>query len=792
VTLLVAVLLAARGAGAEEPRPGGAVVENRLAKERSPYLRQHRTNPVDWWPWGPEALAKAAREGKPIFLSVGYAACHWCHVMEHESFEDAATAKLLNDVFVCVKVDREERPDLDRVYMSAVQLLTGRGGWPMTVLLTPDGRPFYGGTYFPREQLQELVRRVREAWVVRREALDQQASAIAERLRELADGPSLPPVAGGDAEIVARLGTALAEAFDPVHGGFGTRPKFPPHSELLLLLERGAEPAGDDALGMARATLEAMDEGGIHDQVGGGFHRYSTDEVWLVPHFEKMLYDNALLARAYAAGFARTGAERFARAARRTLAWVVRELARPGGGYASSLDADTQGHEGVTYTWTPDEVLALLGAADGAFVASALGMKPEGNYAEEATGEPTRRNIPHLPRPLDEVARAHGLAGPAFHARLDPLLERLRVARDERPQPGLDDKVIAGWNGLLLSAFAAAGRDLKDASWLAKGRELAAFLLEQHRRAEGTLLRFPRGSGPEIPGFAEDLVHVAEGLLDLAEATGEARWADAARATADDLLQRFEDREGGGIWASSEGAHEALIARAKEVWDSPIPSDNGTAARLLLRLSARTGDPRYRAAADRILAAYRPLLGHAQTARGVVALCRALALRVALGEKAGAAEPLAPGDAHVAQGVAEVDAWLERAEAAPGARVRFAVRVVLADGWHVNASDAPADRTATALRLAEKSPVRLASIAWPAPEPTAPGAPDGYAGAFWVRGELELPAGAPLGPRRASLVLTLQPCDATSCREPEDVRLDLPLRFAAEDGPARHAGVFAR
>ncbi len=280
---------------AQPPQPAPRA-ENRLARERSPYLRQHRLNPVDWHPWGPEALALAAREGKPIFLSVGYAACHWCHVMEHECFEDEGTAKLLNETFVCVKVDREERPDLDRVYMSAVQLLTGRGGWPMTVLLMPDGRPFFGGTYFPRPQLQDLTRRVREAWARQREALDQQATAVAERVRGLSAGHDLPPVSVGDAELVTRLAAALAQDFDPVHGGYGQRPKFPPHSELLLLLEQGDA----ESLGMARTTLEAIDEGGVHDQLGGGFHRYSTDELWLVPHFEKMLYDNALLAQAYA------------------------------------------------------------------------------------------------------------------------------------------------------------------------------------------------------------------------------------------------------------------------------------------------------------------------------------------------------------------------------------------------------------------------------------------------------------------------------------------------------------
>jgi uncharacterized protein YyaL (SSP411 family) len=543
---------------------------------------------------------------------------------------------------------------------------------------------------------------------------------------------------------------------------------------------------------MARTTLEAIDEGGVHDQLGGGFHRYSTDELWLVPHFEKMLYDNALLAQAYAGMFAATREARFARAARRALGWVVRELARPTGGYASSLDADTQGHEGLTYVWTPAEVDAALPAPDAAFVKAALDVTAAGNYEEEATGEATGRSIPRLLRPLAETAAAQGLSTAAFHARLDAALERLRTARDKRPQPGLDDKVIASWNGLLLSAFARAGRDLGEPVWLERGRALADFLLAHHRRDDGTLLRFPRSSGPEIPGFAEDLVHVATGLLDVGEATGEARSVAAARARADDLLARFEDRESGGLWATAAGTHETLIARAKEVWDSPIPSDNGAGARLLLRLSASSGEARYRAAADRILLAYRPLLGHAQTARGVVALCRALALRLKLEASAPAPEALGAGDAHVEQGVASVDAWIERGEARPGASVRYALRVKLAEGWHVNATEAPPGRVATTLALAPKSPVNLGPPTWPGARDLCAGIPPGFVGTFWVRGEVHVPAAAPLGPRRVSLVLTLQPCDATSCRAAEELRLDLALRFAEADAPARHPAVFAK
>jgi uncharacterized protein YyaL (SSP411 family) len=323
--------------------------ENRLATERSPYLRQHRNNPVDWYPWGPEALERAKTEDRPIFLSVGYAACHWCHVMEHESFEDEATAKLLNEAFVCVKVDREERPDIDALYMRAVQLMTGRGGWPMTVILTPTGDPFFAGTYLPRDHLQQLTRRVTELWDSKREDLVNQAAMVADRVRDLSDGQDLPLFEGTDAGLLRILDTAMAAAFDAKLGGYGGAPKFPPHTELLYLLDRieqGAAAEDDETLGtraQLRRTLEAMAAGGIHDHVGGGFHRYSTDAFWFLPHFEKMLYDNALLAPAYARFYALTGEAAFADVAHRILAWAERELARPDGGYASSLDADTDG-----------------------------------------------------------------------------------------------------------------------------------------------------------------------------------------------------------------------------------------------------------------------------------------------------------------------------------------------------------------------------------------------------------------------------------------------------------------
>ncbi|MHC5011270.1 MAG: thioredoxin domain-containing protein [Planctomycetota bacterium] len=782
------------GADEEPGAPGGPVRKNRLAKERSPYLRQHATNPVDWYPWGEEALARARREQKPIFLSVGYAACHWCHVMEHESFEDEATAALLNDAYVCVKVDREERPDIDALYMTAVQVTSGRGGWPMTVLLTPEGEPFWAGTYLRREQLQQLVQLASRQWEADPERIRQEAGRIAEVVRNVADGREFPPFEGDDRALLRILEGALVATHDARYGGYGSRPKFPPHSELLFLLDRGGANASEAGHEQVRRTLVAMDEGGLHDHVGGGFHRYSTDERWFLPHFEKMLYDNALLAQAYAAMFQLTGEPRFARVVRDIFAWVRRDMARPAGGYASSLDADTEGEEGLTYTWTVEEIRAALGADDAAFAIALFGVTPQGNFHDEATGRRTGRSHLYLPVPLAQVAREHGVALDALQSRVDRIRERLLEVRRGRPQPGLDDKVITAWNGLLLSAFARAGAALSDDELLAEGRRLADFLLEACRREDGTLLRFPRGSGPEIVGFCDDHVHVGEGLLDLAEATGEVRYADAARALADALLADFEDRPAGGFWSTSESGHERLLARMKEATDTPIPSDNGAAAHLLLRLAARTGEVRYREAADRALGAWRPLMGQARSANFTAALHRALALRLALAE-AGVGSP-PPGDASAAAEPIRMDVFVERQQVALGGRVRIAVRVALAAGWHVNAArPSSEDLIPTQLTTPSEAPATLDAVLYPpavlrsladGAEPVAL-----YEGTFWIRGELRVPGDVPRGPRKVPVVLRYQPCNEANCLEPRELRVDLHLRYHAEDGPARHASVFA-
>jgi uncharacterized protein len=520
---------------------------NRLAEEASPYLLQHADNPVDWYPWGDAAFERARDEDKPVLLSVGYAACHWCHVMEHESFEDDSIAALMNEGFVNVKVDREERPDVDALYMDAVVALTGHGGWPMTVFLTPEGEPFFGGTYFPPEprhglpSFPQLLEAVAKAYRENRADVAQQARALVEAVR--ADvAPSADPLTESLLHEAAR---ALRPQFEAVNGGFGGAPKFPPTSVLEFLLRmhlRGDE----EALPMVTKTLDAMAAGGMYDLVGGGFHRYSVDAAWLVPHFEKMLYDNALLAANYLHAWVVTGNERYREVVEETFEYVLRELSLADGGFASSQDADTDGVEGLTFTWT----------------------------AEEGVPE-------ELLRPFE-----HGRS--VIRGRLDPELRaRLFEHREGRPKPARDDKVVASWNGLLLAALAEAGRRLERDDWLAAARRLAEFLLGPLSDAEGRLYRTWREGRAGASGFLPDYADVANGLLELHVATGELRWLEEANRLARLAVELFADEERGGFYLS---AGEELVARRKDLEDQPTPSGNAMLAWVLLRLGRIYGD----------------------------------------------------------------------------------------------------------------------------------------------------------------------------------------------------------
>jgi uncharacterized protein len=579
-------------------------MSNRLALETSPYLLQHAENPVDWHPWGEEASARARAEDMPILLSVGYSACHWCHVMERESFEDADTAAYMNANFVCIKVDREERPDVDAIYMEAVQAFTGQGGWPMTVFLDPEGVPFYGGTYFPPDDsrgmpsFRMVMEAVLEAYRGQRDEIRERAATMVGRLEAL--GKLDPGAAPGPERLAEAVATLLSRG-DPANGGFGRAPKFPPASSLELLMSRQV------GLDHVERTLDAMLSGGIYDQIGGGFARYAVDSAWLVPHFEKMLYDNGLLARAYLHGWQVLGHERYRRVCEETLDWLLREMRGPEGGFYSAYDADSEGEEGKFYVWTPDEIRTVL---EGVARVGARGPDAEpapldpdailAYYGVTEAGNFEGRNILHLA----DGAAAERPAG------LDAARATLLAARAERVWPGLDDKRLTSWNALAISALAEAGAVLGRPDYLEAAAECAEFLLGTMRDDDGRLLRTYKDGRAHLNAYLEDHAFLVEALLTLYEASFDPRWFSEARALAETMIERFGDDERGGFFTTSSD-HESLIARRKEVGDHPIPAGQSSAALGLLRLAALSGEAAFATRAVGVFALFgEPMITH--------------------------------------------------------------------------------------------------------------------------------------------------------------------------------------
>jgi len=582
---------------------------NRLINETSPYLLQHANNPVDWYPWGQEALDRAREEDKPILLSIGYSACHWCHVMERESFENEDIAGLMNQHFVSIKVDREERPDLDAIYMEAVQMLTGSGGWPMTVFLTPDGKPFHAGTYFPPVDhgnmpgFPRVLTSVAQAYETNRgeiQRVTQQLSGQMGRSRQGSKGTSMLT-----ADILHQAYSSLATGFDYQNGGTGSAPKFPQPMTIEMLLRYHHAGYNPRALEMVELTLDKMAYGGIYDQIGGGFHRYSTDAFWLVPHFEKMLYDNALVARLYLHAYLATGRPLYARITQETLDYVLREMTDSQGGFYSAQDADSEGVEGKFFVWTPDEIKAVLGEeADlwGGF----FGVTEAGNFEG--------KNILNVPQDAAVFAERHGLDMDRFSTMIEGGKKALREVREERVHPLLDDKVLASWNGLMLRSFAEAGMALGRPDYLEAAVNNANFLLV-HMKPEGRLLRTYRQGQAKLLGYLEDYAFVADGLLALYEATFDQRWLEEAKALVDSMITLFWDEGEGGFFDTGTD-HEALVVRPRDVFDNAQPCGGSVASEVLLHLALNTGNQDYATKGATPLRAMHELMSRAPAGTG--------------------------------------------------------------------------------------------------------------------------------------------------------------------------------
>ena len=584
---------------------------NRLALETSPYLLQHKDNAVDWYPWGAEALRRAREEQKPIFLSIGYSACHWCHVMEQESFENPEIGAFLNARFISIKVDREERPDLDQIYMNAVQIMTRRGGWPMSVFLTPDLQPFYGGTYWPPHPRMgmpgflQVLQAVDELWRTRRSQAVEQAAQLTEYLQqaELAEGgPSTI-----DEPLLQAAVTRLQRDFDTVHGGFGDKPKFPHAMALQFMLRMWRRTGREELLNLVRLNLDKMARGGIYDHLAGGFARYSVDERWLVPHFEKMLYDNALLSGVYLDGYLATGAASYGRVVRQTLDYVLRYMTDAAGGFHSTEDADSEGEEGKFYLWTPDQIQQVLGPERGRRFCEVYDVTDGGNFEG--------RNILNLPRPLEQCAETYGTSLDKLLDELDESRRCLLAVRDQRVRPGKDDKVLSSWNALMIDSLARAGGVFGEPRYVQAAARAADFLLQQMSRPDGRLLHSWRGGQAKLDAYLDDYAFLIQALVRLYETQFDPRWIAQAVRLADLVLRHFADPQAAGFYYTADD-HEQLIARNKDIFESSVPSGNAMAATALLRLGKLCGRSDYLEAADGIIQAAAGLFERAASGLG--------------------------------------------------------------------------------------------------------------------------------------------------------------------------------
>ncbi len=729
---------------------------NRLILEDSPYLLQHAHNPVDWHPWSDQAFERAKRENKPVFLSIGYSTCHWCHVMERESFENPEIAALLNSHFIPVKVDRESHPDVDQVYMTAVMLLTGHGGWPMSSFLTPEGKPFFGGTYYPPEQFVSLLRQVAQVWAERRQEVEEQAARIAAAVAEsnrLSAG-----VKAFDPALAELAVSAMDQIFDEIQGGFGQAPKFPQEPWLFLLLDQAERRNDAKALEMLTTSLDHMQHGGIYDQVGGGFHRYSTDYEWLVPHFEKMLYNQAQLSRLYLGAWRLTGRERYRRVVTRTLDHVPREMTAAEGGFYSATDADSEGEEGRFFTWTLGELRDALAPEDAELAKSLYDVSRIGNFEG--------RNIFHLEHSLESYAENNGLDLQSLRQRLDHINDVLLQVRNQRVPPLRDDKIVTAWNGMMITAFAEAA-DLLDSEVYRLAAEAAAESLWRHnRRGPGQLWRVHLDGRSSITAAQEDYAYFAEALIALYDLSGDRRWLERARELADALLDRFLDAEDGGFYMNEAEAGITAMGRPRdEGADGATPSGTSVALRVLQQLSLRTGDTRYRQQTDALIGRFTPTLERQPHNFSYMLTAMLDRMQGEMGAQS-----------YAAQGGIRLRAELSRPV---DGSWQLQVRLEIPPGWHVN-SDQPGnpDLIGTRLSLPPDGGWQLASINYPPGETLKLGFQPQplslYTGQVALQARLEPITEAP-STLTLPVEIRLQACDDRVCLPPEQVRLRIGL-----------------
>jgi hypothetical protein len=754
--------LAAKGPGyvprTEHRLPDGRPqYTNRLILEDSPYLLQHAHNPVEWFPWGEEAFAKARAENKLVFLSIGYSTCHWCHVMARESFEDPAIAALLNAHFVAIKVDRETRPDVDEIYMTAVQLLAGHGGWPMSSILAPTGETIVGGTYFPPEEFADLLARAQALWQEREADMRALGARVATLVRA-ALGPGEQAAALADG-VAGEAVSGLIAQHDDLQGGFGSAPKFPKEPQLALLLDHALRTGDRRALDTAAFTLRAIARGGIHDQVGGGFHRYAIDDAWLVPHFEKMLYNQAQLARLYLEAWRLTGDPAFARVGRRTLEAVLRDLTSPAGGFYSATDAESGGGEGRFFLWTPAELRAALPPADAELAIALYGVTEAGNFEGHT--------ILHVPDPLPDAVRAPGPLDAALWERVDRINARLLEVRKGRPHPHRDEKILTAWNGMMIATLAEAARLLGEPRYLAAAERAAELIWRESRSADGALQRVLLDGRASVPAQLEDYAFLSQAFVALFDETGEPRWLDRARALADAMLRRFGDPAGGGLFMAEASEAGLAMIRPKDVADGPIPAGNAVALDVLVKLALRTGERAYRGKAESLVGAVA-----AEVQRKPAAYPQLLI----------GVERLRHGEAgerqYAAGGAVRAEARVSRSA---GQQAVLTVDLQLKPGWHVNAERPLQDYLVpTSVRLAAgERGWRIDRTIFPAPHTVRLGfQPESlalYEGTVRIAADLQQTDGQGSALPWLPIEVRLQACSDAICLAPETLTLRVPV-----------------